>query len=322
MVVVSAADARMSDAELHAIGDTRALAAGVRGFNDDKIIPVARECAAILQEREGLDAIMGLVKEALSPSLRETAYALALDVALAEAPVLPEENRILQRLRAALEVDRLTAAALEKAAIVRHARITDLRWAWRAKALLRLSIFVGVFVRSGGGGGRCGRGGRLPGARGGGAPISVSCAFNTAVMRLSFLDRPGAHRARGRLMARGKGGACCRRSVCRGLPRLRLRFVVLDLAIYAQHVAFHFVPAFWRLHRVHHADTEFDVTTGVRFHPVEILLSQAWKIAVVLALGAPALAVLVFEIALNATSMFSHSNLQLGRAVDRSAARW
>ena len=79
---------------------------------------------AILQEREGLDAIMGLVKEALSPSLRETAYALALDVALAEAPVLPEENRILQRLRSALDVDRLTAAALEKAAVVRHARIT------------------------------------------------------------------------------------------------------------------------------------------------------------------------------------------------------
>lgn len=123
MVVVSAADARMSDAELHAIGDIVRSLPAFRGFSDDKIIPVARECAAILQEREGLDAVIGLVREALSPSLRETAYAVALDVALAEAPVHTEENRVLQRLRAALEIDRLTAAALEKSALVRHARI-------------------------------------------------------------------------------------------------------------------------------------------------------------------------------------------------------
>ncbi len=123
MVVVSAADAHMSDAELHAIGDIVRSLPAFRGFSDDKIIPVARECAAILQEREGLDAVIGLVREALSPSLRETGYAVALDVALAEAPVHTEENRILQRLRSALEIDRLTAAALEKSALVRHARI-------------------------------------------------------------------------------------------------------------------------------------------------------------------------------------------------------
>jgi tellurite resistance protein len=123
MVVVSAADALMSDAEMHAIGDLVRSLPAFRGFRDDKIIPVARECAAILQEHEGLDAVLGLVKETLTPALRETAYALALDVALADEPVHSEENRILQRLRSTLEIDRLTAAALEKAAVVRHARI-------------------------------------------------------------------------------------------------------------------------------------------------------------------------------------------------------
>ena len=125
MVVVSAADARMSDAEMHAIGEMVRSLPAFKGFKDDKIIPVARECAAILQEREGLDAILGLVKEALSPAMRETAYALALDIALAETPVHPEENRILQRLRSEFDIDRLVSAALEKAAIVRHARVNS-----------------------------------------------------------------------------------------------------------------------------------------------------------------------------------------------------
>src|SRR3712207_2312378 len=87
--------------------------------------------------------------------------------------------------------------------------------------------------------------------------------------------------------------------------------VVLDLVIYLQHVLFHAVPALWRLHRMHHADLEFDVTTGVRFHPVEIVISMIIKIGVVTALGAPALGVLAFEVILNATSMFSHSNARL-----------
>lgn len=123
MVVVSAADASMSDAELHLIGDIVRSLPVFRGFAEEKIIPVSRECASILQESEGLDAVLGLVKEALPKSLRETAYALGLEIALAEAPVYAEENRVLQRLRTTLEIDRLTAAALEKAAIVRHARM-------------------------------------------------------------------------------------------------------------------------------------------------------------------------------------------------------
>jgi sterol desaturase/sphingolipid hydroxylase (fatty acid hydroxylase superfamily) len=98
---------------------------------------------------------------------------------------------------------------------------------------------------------------------------------------------------------------------------LTVSVILLDLAIYAQHVAFHAVPVLWRLHRMHHADLEFDVTTGVRFHPVEIVLSMMIKFAVVIAIGAPALAVLIFEVLLNATSMFNHGNVRLPARLDR-----
>lgn len=92
--------------------------------------------------------------------------------------------------------------------------------------------------------------------------------------------------------------------------------LLLDLVIYLQHVMFHAVPALWRLHMVHHADQDVDVTTGARFHPIEIVLSMALKMGVVISLGAPALAVFVFEVLLNATSMFNHSNVDLPRSVD------
>ncbi len=95
----------------------------------------------------------------------------------------------------------------------------------------------------------------------------------------------------------------------------------LDLAIYLQHVLFHAVPALWRLHRMHHADLEFDVTTGARFHPLEILLSMVIKLGVVAALGGPAVAVLLFEVLLNGTSMFNHGNVRLPGHVDR-VLRW
>ena len=97
--------------------------------------------------------------------------------------------------------------------------------------------------------------------------------------------------------------------------------LILDLAIYLQHVLFHAVPRLWRLHRMHHADLEFDVTTGARFHPIEIVLSMTIKLAVVAALGAPALAVLIFEVLLNATAMFNHSNVRLPEGIDR-VLRW
>lgn len=105
-----------------------------------------------------------------------------------------------------------------------------------------------------------------------------------------------------------------------GLP-LWLGFIlavlVLDLAIYLQHVMFHFVPALWRLHRVHHSDIDFDVTTALRFHPIEILMSMGIKLAVIAALGPVAVAVMVFEVVLNASAMFNHSNIRLPRALDR-----
>ena len=100
-----------------------------------------------------------------------------------------------------------------------------------------------------------------------------------------------------------------------------LAVLALDLAIYFQHVLFHAVPALWRLHRMHHADQDIDVTTGIRFHPIEILLSMGIKFGVIAALGPPAVAVLIFEVLLNATSMFNHSNVRLPLWLDH-VLRW
>lgn len=100
-----------------------------------------------------------------------------------------------------------------------------------------------------------------------------------------------------------------------------LSVLALDFAIYLQHVMFHAVPVLWRLHRVHHADADIDVTTGARFHPIEILLSMLIKFAAMAVLGAPVAAVLVFEVLLNATAMFNHANLRLRAPVDR-LLRW
>ncbi len=97
--------------------------------------------------------------------------------------------------------------------------------------------------------------------------------------------------------------------------------VILDFSIYVQHVVFHAIPALWRLHMVHHADIDFDVTTGTRFHPIEMLLSMLIKIVMVTLLGAPALAVLVFELLLNATAMFNHGNIRLPAWID-TPLRW
>jgi tellurite resistance protein len=119
MVIVSAADGAMNDVELRAIGDLSRVLPAFKGFDPDKLIETARDCSAILQERDGLSAALGLVEEALPPALRETAYWLALGVAFCDREVRPEEVRILETLRRALDIDKLTAAALERAAEAR-----------------------------------------------------------------------------------------------------------------------------------------------------------------------------------------------------------
>lgn len=99
-------------------------------------------------------------------------------------------------------------------------------------------------------------------------------------------------------------------------------FVLLDFAIYWQHFLFHHIPMLWRLHRMHHADLDIDLTTGLRFHPIEILISMGIKITLVVVFGIPAVAVLVFEIVLNATSVFNHANVAMPDWLDRTIRRF
>ncbi len=141
--------------------------------------------------------------------------------------------------------------------------------------------------------------------------------FNTLVVRLLF---PAAAVGMAWLAAERGWGLFNALEVAGALAVLA-SVVALDLVVYLQHVMFHAVPALWRLHRMHHADLDFDVTTGARFHPVEIVLSMLIKLAAVAVLGAPPVAVLVFEVLLNATAMFNHGNVRIPPAVDR-VLRW
>lgn len=100
-----------------------------------------------------------------------------------------------------------------------------------------------------------------------------------------------------------------------------LAVIAMDFVIWLQHVMVHAVPLLWRLHRVHHADLDYDVTTGARFHPIEIILSMLIKFATIVVLGPPVVAVVIFEVLLNATAMFNHGNIRLPAAVDR-VLRW
>jgi sterol desaturase/sphingolipid hydroxylase (fatty acid hydroxylase superfamily) len=96
-----------------------------------------------------------------------------------------------------------------------------------------------------------------------------------------------------------------------------LSFIALDFVVWLQHVVFHAVPALWKVHMMHHADLDFDVTTGTRFHPIEMVISMGIKAAAILLLGAPVVAILIFEVLLNGTSMFNHANINIPKPVDR-----
>ena len=136
--------------------------------------------------------------------------------------------------------------------------------------------------------------------------------LDTMVVRLVF---PVAAVAMA-ILAQSKGWGLLNLIPLRTWLAIPAGVLLLDLTIYGQHVSFHAVPLLWRLHRMHHADLEFDVTTGLRFHPGEIVLSMLIKLAAVLVFGAPPLAVLAFEVLLNATSMFNHGNVRLSPRLD------
>lgn len=142
-------------------------------------------------------------------------------------------------------------------------------------------------------------------------------ALNTLIMRVIFpIAAIGIA-----LLGETRGWGLLNNLLLPAWSRILIAVLVLDLVIYLQHVLFHAVPWLWRLHRMHHADFDFDVTTGVRFHPIEMVLSMIIKLAVVAALGAPALAVLIFEVLLNATSLFNHGNVRIPLPFDK-ILRW
>jgi sterol desaturase/sphingolipid hydroxylase (fatty acid hydroxylase superfamily) len=142
-------------------------------------------------------------------------------------------------------------------------------------------------------------------------------AVNTLMLRIVF---PTA--AVGvALLAENKGWGVFNMSGVPGWIAIPASVIILDFVIYLQHVLFHAAPLLWRLHRMHHADVDIDVTTGVRFHPLEIALSMCIKLGVVIALGVPGLAVLIFEVLLNATSMFNHGNIRIPLHLDK-VLRW
>jgi len=138
-------------------------------------------------------------------------------------------------------------------------------------------------------------------------------ALNTVVLRLLF---PLAGVGMAAFCAEHGWGLLNHYAVP-GVLAVPLAVIAMDFVIWLQHVMVHAVPALWRLHRVHHADPDYDVTTGARFHPIEIILSMLIKFATIVVLGAPPVAVVIFEVLLNATAMFNHGNIRLPATVDR-----
>ena len=185
------------------------------------------------------------------------------------------------------------------------------------EALIRLSVFLGLFALFAGAEALRPRRARAqPRARRWATNWAMSL-LNTATLNLLSLALPllavGAA-----LDAQAQGWGLFNRLAWPGWLEIVLAILILDLAIWAQHLITHKVPLLWRLHRVHHADRDIDVTTAIRFHPVEIGLSMLLKIGLVYALGPAALAVVLFEVLLNGTALFNHANWRLPLPLDRA----
>lgn len=142
-------------------------------------------------------------------------------------------------------------------------------------------------------------------------------ALNTVLLRLAFPLAAAGMAA----FATANGWGLLNHLQVRPWLAVPIAVIAMDFVIWLQHVMVHAVPALWRLHRVHHADLDYDVTTGSRFHPIEIGLSMLIKFATIAVLGPPVVAVVIFEVLLNATAMFNHGNIRIPPGVDR-VLRW
>jgi sterol desaturase/sphingolipid hydroxylase (fatty acid hydroxylase superfamily) len=185
------------------------------------------------------------------------------------------------------------------------------------ETIIRLSCFIGVWAVLALGEGMAPRRSRL-------MPIKQRwlnhlglVCLNTMLLRITFPMTAVGMAA----FVQTKGWGLWNQLPVPGWVAIVGSLIVLDFLIYLQHVVFHRVPWLWRLHYIHHADLDFDVTTALRFHPLEILLSMGIKMLAVMLLGAPPVAVLSFEVLLNATAMFNHSNIRLSATHDR-LLRW
>ncbi|MDH3667002.1 MAG: sterol desaturase family protein [Paracoccaceae bacterium] len=181
-----------------------------------------------------------------------------------------------------------------------------------SETVIRLTAFFGIFlVMAGWEVARPLRGLVAPKLARWGTNWSISI-INAVMVRLLF----GAAAVGAAMDAEARGWGLLNASGWPGWIEGLLAFVILDLAIWLQHLLSHRIPILWRLHRVHHADRDVDVTTAIRFHPIEIALSMGLKIGLVYAFGVPVIAVIAFEVVLNGAAMFNHGNVRLPRAIE------
>ena len=218
---------------------------------------------------------------------------------------------------------RRRALARRQANALTRARFPANIGAWtvssaRATASSGFAIFAGVFLVDGADRARCGRSASSSSRSGSaGSPISASARRARSLLRLMAMLAVPVAAIAAAFYAQAHGIGLLNNVAWPAWIKIVVALLALDLAIWAQHLASHKVPLFWRLHQVHHADRDIDVTTAVRFHPVEIGLSMVWKIVVVVPLGAAPLAVFLFEVILNACAMFNHANIALPAWLDR-----